>query len=65
MGINKTKDRDSQIKEKILELFKAINYSIDHMSRLNFTPGNNKLLGDSKASSKFIVTEKVPVVIKS
>ena len=35
------------------------------MTRLNFTPGDNSLLKDKKASDKFVIDEKVPIVVKS
>lgn len=65
LGVDDVKKKDDKVKVQISELFKAICYSIDHMSRLNFTPGNNNLMKDNKASDEFVIDEKVPIFIKS
>ena len=49
MGIDDKKTKDDIAKIKIEELYKAICFSIDQMSRLHFRPGDNKLLNDKKA----------------
>lgn len=65
LGVDDNKKKDDKVKIQISELFKAICYSIDHMSRLHFTPGNNNLIKDNKASDQFVIDEKVPIFIKS
>ena len=56
------KEKEKVLENEILGLFKKINFCLDGMSRMHFTPRNNN---NKSKSEEFTIDEMVPVGIQN
>ena len=57
------KDKEKAIENEVTKLFKKINFCLDSMTRMHFTP--RKMTKQEENKDEFIIDETVPVGINS
>lgn len=63
LGSDPQKTKADQLKESISALFRNLCFSIDQMSRANFTPTSGNLGFGTRPEAQLITEEKIPVIV--
>jgi U3 small nucleolar RNA-associated protein MPP10 len=63
LGSDPQKTKADQLKESISSLFRSLCFSIDQMSRANFTPTTANLGFGTRPEAQLITEEKIPVIV--